>query len=209
MSEEQKLIRRDLGKLKTFLDEWELRSTVEKVVQRLVTGTEASLLRSLIDSIELRENGYPKSRAGLFFYRSGIMELHSEILKPGREQDRNSTTLHELAHAVAFFTSNHKGHGGPWIYIMDLMGLPPIRCHTLAYLDFDRRRGQVRKYKCEKCQVVLTRSRKGGLDKGIYYHGHGCGGRIHPLELPGGSEEKQAKALATGSHELEKDGVPN
>ena len=62
--------------------------------------------------------------------------LHQELLKPGREEDRNATFLHECAHVLAdLFHERPCRHGDPWREMMRLLGEVPNVRHRIPYLS--------------------------------------------------------------------------
>ncbi|MBT6206019.1 MAG: hypothetical protein HOI34_20295, partial [Rhodospirillaceae bacterium] len=62
--------------------------------------------------------------------------LHQELLKPGREEDRNATFLHECAHILA---DRHYGkackHGPLWRATIVMLGELPVTHHEIPYLS--------------------------------------------------------------------------
>jgi hypothetical protein len=47
----------------------------------------------------------------------------------GARPSWSSRRLHEIAHALAFLETGHKGHGPPWKAVCVRIGAEPIRCY--------------------------------------------------------------------------------
>ncbi|MBC6439717.1 MAG: SprT-like domain-containing protein [Rhodospirillales bacterium] len=75
-------------------------------------------------------------QAGKAWPHEQRMVLHRELLKPGREEDRNATFLHECAHILA---DRHYGkpckHGPLWRATMVMLGELPVTHHEIPYLS--------------------------------------------------------------------------
>ena len=90
--------------------------------------------------------------AGQCCYYDRTIKLHVELLKPGREKDRNDTLLHEIGHMlVKIFWFREKAHGKAWKYITTLIGGVPERCHAYSYFNDLKIAKAKHKYTCMDC----------------------------------------------------------
>jgi len=77
-----------------------------------------------------------KTVAGTAFTRERRIVLNAALLRPGREADRDATFLHECAHIIANLHRRRDcGHGAGWREVMDVLGEPAERCHSIRYLS--------------------------------------------------------------------------
>jgi SprT protein len=77
-----------------------------------------------------------KTVAGSAFTRERRIVLNAALFKPGRETDRNATFLHECAHIIANLHKRRDcGHGPGWRSVMETLGEPADRCHSIRYLS--------------------------------------------------------------------------
>lgn len=86
--------------------------------------------------------------------RRRTIQLHLELLKDGRENDRNDTFLHEVGYFLAhiFYGSwKIKAHGREWKYITYNIGGKPTRCHSYEYFNELSKAGAKHKYVCQDC----------------------------------------------------------
>lgn len=79
--------------------------------------------------------------------------LHAE-----NPQELAKTYLHELAHVLAnLSTGKNEGHGRKWAQMMEILGLPAERCHSMDVSNFKR---EVKRFTwaCDACnkQYKLT-----------------------------------------------------
>jgi predicted SprT family Zn-dependent metalloprotease len=76
--------------------------------------------------------------AGVCFFPTahthGRIELSSHFCDLNTLQEVRSTVLHEIAHALAFLETGHKGHGPPWKAVCDRIGAKPERCYKKGEL---------------------------------------------------------------------------
>jgi len=81
-------------------------------------------------------DGRAAVQAGKAFPWEQRIVLHRELLKPGREVDRNATFLHECAHVLA---DRHYGkpcrHGPLWRATIVMLGELPVTHHEIPYLS--------------------------------------------------------------------------
>ncbi len=135
--------------------------------------------------------------AGQCCYYDRKIKLHVELLKAGRENDRNDTLLHEIGHMlVKFFYSSvsqggflrhaPKAHGREWKYVISLIGGVPERCHDYSYFADLRVSKAKHKYVCMDCgwEHFTQRALK-NIDR---RHHVGCskkanGGRLKHIQL--------------------------
>jgi predicted SprT family Zn-dependent metalloprotease len=146
----------------------------ETAVNALSTWTMAKITKSV-------------RTAGQCCYYDRKIKLHIELLKAGREIDRNDTLLHEIGHMlVKFFWGKilsraPKAHGREWKHVTSLIGGVPERCHDYSYFADLRMAKAKHKYVCMDCgwEHFTQRALK-NMDK---RHHSGCtkkpnGGRL-------------------------------
>jgi predicted SprT family Zn-dependent metalloprotease len=72
--------------------------------------------------------------AGVCFFptsgHQGRIELSAHFCDLNTLEEVRSTILHEIAHALAFLETGHKGHGQPWKAACGRVGADPTRCYT-------------------------------------------------------------------------------
>ena len=100
--------------------------------------------------------------AGQCCYYDRKIKLHIELLKAGRENDRNDTLLHEIGHMLVefFYSSVSQGrflrrrprpHGREWKHITALIGGVPERCPDYSYFNDLKLAKAKHKYICMDC----------------------------------------------------------
>lgn len=107
-----------------------------------------------------------------------VIQLHNELLKPGREDDRDTTLLHEIAHLLVDFfwgrilSRKPSAHGKEWKYVTKLIGGTPARCHKFEYFNELKKAKANHKYVCMDCgwECFTTRKLK-NIDR---RHHKGC-----------------------------------
>lgn len=153
-----------IGTVNSLLKDWGLEEIVLAGVLKYAKAhtVRAGILNKAQEEINLYdvvENGRTKTRAGLTKYRQRVIELHSVLLVPGKEQDRNQTFLHEVAHILEKAICGTFGHGQNWKRLMESMGLVPEVYQKLPEMqELYVRASYV--YVCKKCGYVYHRSRR-------------------------------------------------
>ena len=100
--------------------------------------------------------------AGRCQHRYKRIQLHNELLKDGREKDRDDTLLHEIGHMlthVFYGAVKIKAHGWEWKYITSLIGGSPTRCHNYEYFNDLRVATAKHKYTCKDCGYEIYTKR--------------------------------------------------
>lgn len=169
-------VRRPLGTVDFFVRAWGLEEKFMKGVRTYLEPERIDHFLKLFKEWTLIENGRPLGRAGLCAPDSREIELHTLILAPGREEDRNNILLHEIAHMMDWFRQKGHGHGYDWCSAMRAFGLPPSRIHSIGCLIENKREGKTVSYRCERCGYVLSRTRR--LPANVNYHHKSCGGAL-------------------------------
>ena len=97
--------------------------------------------------------------AGQCCYTDKKIRLHTELLKDGREKDRNDTLLHEVGHLLVsllwtdrpIFQRKPAAHGKEWKYVTSSIGGIPERCHSYSYFTELSKAKAKHKYTCMDC----------------------------------------------------------
>ena len=113
--------------------------------------------------------------AGRCCYYTKKIQLHAELLKSGREADRDVTLLHEIGHLLTGLVYRFrvpKPHGKEWKYITRLIGGTPVRCHSFEYFNELSKSGAKHKYICQDCGWEHFTKRE--LKNIEYRHHNGC-----------------------------------
>lgn len=113
----------------------------------------------------------------------GEIEIHGLLMAEGREETRNNTILHEVAHAVnKMLFGTNDNHGPNWKRIMRVFGLRPERCNTNSEVSALLHAKKVKKanllYACQRCEHEFPAMRKKKHPAEIYTHKR-CGGKLY------------------------------
>ena len=110
-----------------------------KLTRRLARAASYGPALAVCFDCTVEVSGRAKTVAGTAFTRDRRIVLNGALLREGREDDRDSTLLHECAHVIANLHRRRDcGHGEAWRHVMDAIGEPPERCHNIAYLSAKR-----------------------------------------------------------------------
>lgn len=91
----------------------------------------------------LKVNNRLKTTAGRAFFIEHYIDLSAELLAQYPEEFANVIIPHEAAHLAAFAWYKDEGHGKGWKRVMQELGLPPDRLHTLTNSVHVARRSKV------------------------------------------------------------------
>lgn len=129
-----------------------------------------------------------------------LIRINTQLLHDNWEEMLNVTVPHEVAHCVVSQLWGNtttkgfrvRGHGPQWQYIMNLLGLPAKRCHSM---DTTKVRNHKRNYRyacgglfCKPHNLTLTRHNK-IQKKGAEYTCTTCGGRIRRATYMGEKDD--------------------
>lgn len=132
-------------------------------------------------------NHRANTRAGMCSRNKKIIELHGKLFEAGREGARDSTLLHEVAHAITYVLAPYaKSHGSEWKIIMRCLGRKPLRTTNgddfdYSFLDEAREKAAKLIYACQKCGLERPAQRKKKYPAETYRH-KGCGGLLYLKE---------------------------
>lgn len=126
-------------------------------------------------------NSRANSRAGACQYSRKIIQLHIRLYDKGREEQRNSTLLHEVAHALTQAVYGRvQGHGREWKTVMMLLGRPANRTCNYDFLQEAQKKAAMLVYACQKCEHEWLAQRKWkNPERRIHTR---CGGRLYLKE---------------------------
>jgi len=118
-----------LGKVATVAEAWDV---ADRLARAAHLGTAyRDCLGSMVEA-----DGRAFAQAGKALPSERRIILHAELLKPGREEDRNATFLHECAHVLADRHYRRACRHGPlWRATIVLLGELPVAHHDLPYLS--------------------------------------------------------------------------
>lgn len=176
--------------IQTLIDTGNL-GTVQEGVKKAVTmfpGADAEELALKVNNelnlYRVVANHRANGRAGMCSRNKKIIELHGKLFATGREGARDSTLLHEVAHAITYVLAPRaKGHGQEWKFIMRCLGRKPSRTINTADFDYSflseaREKAAKLMYACQKCEFEFPAQRKKKHPADSYSH-RGCGGRLY------------------------------
>ncbi len=179
--------------MQTLIDTGNL-GTVQEGVKKAVTMFPGGDAEALVLQVNNELNQYrvvanhrAKGRSGLCSLRGKTIELHGKLFEEGREGPRDSTLLHEVAHAITYVLAPYaKGHGREWKFIMQCLGRKPSRTtntedYDYSFLAEDRKKSAKLIYACQKCEAELAAQRKKKHPIEAYTH-TGCGGKLYLKE---------------------------
>ncbi len=143
------------------------------------------------------------SRTGQLSYSKKTVELHEELLRPGREANRDHTLLHETAHLIIgliypeslFRHSSTKSHGPEWKAVMRHMGCRTDRCGSHDFMQDVYKAKAKLMYACKRCEHEFPAMRRKKHAPDNYKH-KGCGGGLYLKSERGRSYPNPAKAAA-------------
>ncbi len=189
-----------MQKLTDILDKYNLSTIVLVGLEKLSSEDKALDIWEILDEKWLfKVNHKVTSRVGQCryprkggFHRGrrvrprlfGEIEIHGLKMEDGREESRNHTILHEVAHAVnsMLFGTNDK-HGPNWKRIMKAFGLSAERCNQdkeVSDLLQDRRSTNAKlMYACQRCEFEFPAMRKKKYPAPRYSHKKPCGGALY------------------------------
>jgi predicted SprT family Zn-dependent metalloprotease len=128
-----------LGTVGELAEAWGLRERFERALQAAYSDKQrvltARAVREALDcAVEISQRA--KTLAGAAYTEQRRIVLNAQLLRAGREPDRDSTFLHECAHILADLTHGKAcRHGRPWRDVMSLLGEPAEVGHRLDYLS--------------------------------------------------------------------------
>lgn len=140
------------------LKEWKLSTQVKRGLRKMLKDDgRIERAENYLHSYRMVVNRRFKTCAGLTRYHSRLIDLNPALLEPGREEERNETILHEIAHVLAYAAFRHHGHSEEWRDLLAYIGAKTTdRCHQYRFL-----RGRERRYayECKDCDYRLLRTR--------------------------------------------------
>ncbi len=143
------------------------------------------------------------TRTGQLSYSKKTVELHEELLRPGREASRDHTLLHETAHLIIgliypesqFRYSSTKSHGPEWKAVMRHMGCRPDTCSKHDFMQDVRKAKAKLMYACQRCECEFPAMRRKKHAPERYRH-KGCGGSLYLKSERGRSYPNPKKVAA-------------
>ncbi len=118
-----------MGKVAEVAALWGVADRLERVSHM------GSAYLDCLDSL-VEADGRASVQAGKAWPSDRRILLHAELLKPGREEDRNATFLHECAHILADRRYGRACKHGPlWRATIVALGELPTAHHEISYLS--------------------------------------------------------------------------
>jgi len=126
------------------------------------------------------------SRTGAIRYRKKTVELHVELLREGREANRDHTLLHETAHLIIGLLypesmkrhSRIKSHGVEWKMVMRHLGCKTDRCGSHDFMAAHNAKKAKLMYACQRCEHEFPAQRRKKHSPDKYKH-KSCGGGLY------------------------------
>lgn len=149
-------------KVADYLTECNLIDRVLDGIDKIAPESKKDRILNALTSWNMKFGINSTSIAGRCSYRREIIELHNELLKVGREKDRNRTFIHEIAHLITHFLKDDESlrslwrrkdsaHGHTWKRVMLALGSNPERCHNYEYFTDLKIKTAKHKYVCKDC----------------------------------------------------------
>lgn len=127
-------------------------------------------------------NSRANTRAGACQVGKKIIQLHIRLYDKGREEQRNSTLLHEVGHALAHAVYGRvQSHGREWKTTMMLLGASTKRTCDFDFLAEAQKKTAKLVYACQRCEHEWLTQRKKKYPAHAYRH-PGCGGVLYLKE---------------------------
>lgn len=153
-------------------DEFGLSDRLLEAVEYYDMSTRTGLI-DYLGECRFTTNGRSVRRAGCYRPRDKVVELHPKLLVAGRECHRDSTFLHEVAHAIVSCLWPHaSAHGWEWKRVMRQLGESPDRTHNYDFLHTSANAKLI--YACTHCETEIYAQRAKKHDPSRYYH-KACG----------------------------------
>lgn len=104
-----------------------------KKIRAYFENTDISKMPQLSKMPEIRWKKFGFHVAGRCYYKDDYIEMNINYLNsPDAEKFVKNTTIHELAHSVAYRIFQSPGHDYYWKHIAMIMGDDGNRCHDYA-----------------------------------------------------------------------------
>ncbi len=135
---------------------------------------DAGLLYTNVMDLTVKLNDKMRSRAGCAHCTKNLIELNFRLLRD-KLGEFECTYLHELAHLASYYKygSAGLGHGSLWASVMNVLGLPAERCHSMDTSALVHRRIKKHAYvcvnmDCSREEPYLLTTRKHNKVRGGY-----------------------------------------
>lgn len=169
-----------------FLEDTGTMDAVNGAVDKLAANTNISHGGREMILNELRQyrviaNSRANGRAGACQYSKKIIQLHIGLYAKGREEQRNSTLLHEVAHALTQAVYGRvQAHGREWKTTMMLLGRAANRTCNYDFLQEAQKKAAMLVYACQRCEHEwLSQRKRKNPERRIHTR---CGGRLYLKE---------------------------
>lgn len=172
--------------LESYLDEC---GHVSKVIDTLThfasTSADVTVMWEAFSKYRMVSNNVT-TRTGQISYRKRTIEIHEELLRPGREASRDHTLLHETAHLIIGLIypesmkrhSRIKAHGREWKAVMRHLGCGTERCGNHEFMTEHRAKKANLMYACQRCEYEFPAMRRKKYPPETYRH-KGCRGGLY------------------------------
>ncbi len=172
-----------MKKLTDFMDDTGVTNAIYAGLMKLVDEDKALDILEIMDGWRVVINYRSTTRHGQCSYTKKQIELHNHLMKPGSEEGRKQTTIHEIAHMVTrqVYGPMVKSHGKEWKHVMKCFGARPDRCTSHEGMkDFRMQKAKII-YGCTRCDAEMPAMRKKKHPPENYTHNR-CGGKLYVKE---------------------------
>jgi len=169
-----------MKRLTDFADEIGITNRIITGLAKLVSEDKALDILETMDEWRVVINYRTTTRHGQCRYRTKEVELHCHLMKPGSEEGRIQTTIHEIAHVVVplIYGKYVKGHGREWKHVMKAFGAEPKRCSSHESMNEFKMNKAKLVYACKNCETEFPAQRRKKHPPETYIH-RNCGGRLY------------------------------
>lgn len=119
--------------------------------------------------------------AGWSNYGRGMLNFNVQLAEANESDFLGSTVPHEVAHWVqrhkyGYYQGTKKvmPHGAEWKYLMRVIGVAPVRCHSYDTTKVAKRKLKTYTFKCSCKEWELTSIRFNRYIKGVRYNCPKC-----------------------------------
>lgn len=190
-----------MQRITDILTKYNLDGIVIAGLSNMVGENKTSEIWSKLNGWKFSINHRAAGRLGQCNYRQKKIEISDVLLRSEHAEKRNSTLLHEIAHAVdPMINGRHNGHGQAWRRIMVEFGQKPTRCNdddTVSEALKEKKKAKCNlMYACTRCELEFPAMRKKKYAASNYRH-RNCGTLYLKQDVDGRKFQNPMTIVAT------------